>query len=108
MVAMLNCVPMDHILRAADAVGGQAKLAGLLGVTPPTVNQWAKGTRPVPIVHCVAIERATAGAVTRRDLRPDDAHLIWPDLDDADPNPAPALAQQAQAAINGVAFGEGA
>ena len=26
----------------------------------------------VPIEHCVAIERLTAGAVTRRDLRPGD------------------------------------
>lgn len=31
---------------------------------------------------CVAIERATAGTVTRRDLRPHDWHLIWPELAD--------------------------
>lgn len=29
---------------------------------------------------CVAIERATGGAVTRRDLRPDDWREIWPEL----------------------------
>ena len=34
----------------------------------------------MPIERCAAIERATAGAVTRRDLRPHDWHLIWPEL----------------------------
>lgn len=29
---------------------------------------------------CVLIERATAGDVRRWDLRPDDWHLIWPEL----------------------------
>jgi DNA-binding transcriptional regulator YdaS (Cro superfamily) len=40
-----------------------------------------KARGSVPVEHCLAIERATEGAVTRRDLRPDDAHLIWPDID---------------------------
>jgi DNA-binding transcriptional regulator YdaS (Cro superfamily) len=31
-------------------------------------------------VICLAIERTTNGAVTRRDLRPDDCASIWPDL----------------------------
>lgn len=31
---------------------------------------------------CVSIERATNGAVTRRDLRPDDWARIWPELAD--------------------------
>ena len=46
------------------------------------IRQWQHGyanRRPGP-AHCVAIERATNGAVTRRDLRPDDWHLIWPEL----------------------------
>jgi DNA-binding transcriptional regulator YdaS (Cro superfamily) len=29
---------------------------------------------------CVSIERSTGGAVTRRDLRPDDWQDIWPEL----------------------------
>lgn len=32
---------------------------------------------------CVAIEQATAGAVTRKDLRPNDWAEIWPELIDA-------------------------
>ena len=78
----------ESINRACEAVSSQAALARLLGVKPPTVSQWAHGVRPVPIEHCLPIERATAGAVTRQDLRPDDYWRIWPDLE------APANAQQ--------------
>lgn len=60
---------------------GSASLLGReIGVSPVLISQWANGDRPVPPKHCVAIERATNGAVTRRDLRPDDWHLIWPEL----------------------------
>ncbi len=31
--------------------------------------------------RCTKIERATNGQVTRKDLRPDDWHLIWPELE---------------------------
>lgn len=37
------------------------------------------GRKPSP-KFCVAIERETAGAVTRQDLRPEDYWLHWPDL----------------------------
>lgn len=30
---------------------------------------------------CVSIEQATDGAVTRKDLRPDDWQKIWPELE---------------------------
>ena len=46
------------------------------------VRQWQHGygdRKPGP-QYCVAIERETGGQVTRRDLRPDDWHLIWPEL----------------------------
>jgi DNA-binding transcriptional regulator YdaS (Cro superfamily) len=46
------------------------------------IRQWQHGYAgrlPSP-ANCVAIERATGGAVTRQDLRPDDYWLIWPDL----------------------------
>lgn len=61
--------PMNAISRAAKAAGGQAKLAGLLDVTPPMVNQWVKGTRPIPAERCPEIEAATG--VRCEDLRPD-------------------------------------
>lgn len=65
---------------AADVVGSQQALAGELGVTKAAVWQWKLNRRQVPVVHCVRIEQLTNKAVTRRDLRPDDWMLIWPEL----------------------------
>lgn len=78
-----------------DRHGSLTELARALGLQPAQVWQWKAGLRSVPMRYCAAIEAATAGQVTRVDLRPDDAHLIWPDL------PAP----QGQAAEQGVAHG---
>lgn len=68
---------LDTYLSTVDT---GASLAAKLGVTPGFVSQWRTGFRPVPIERCAAIEQITGGAVTRRDLRPDDWHLIWPEL----------------------------
>lgn len=72
---------MHPIDKAADIIGSQTALAAVLGVSKGAVSQWKDDNRRVPAAHCVAIERQTHGAVTRRDLRPDDFHLIWPDLE---------------------------
>lgn len=58
----------------------QVALANLIGEAPSFVNQWVHGLRPIPITACVAIERVTDKLVTRQELRPDDWHLIWPEL----------------------------
>lgn len=71
---------MEPISLACKIVGSQARLALLVGVTPSAVNQWISGNRPVPIERCVAIEKATKGMVTRKDLRPADWQMIWPEL----------------------------
>jgi DNA-binding transcriptional regulator YdaS (Cro superfamily) len=55
-------------------------LAQTIGETAPVVSDWSTGKKAVPIGRCVAIERATEGAVTRRDLRPYDWQEIWPEL----------------------------
>ena len=68
------------IFTACDVLGGAAALARLLGIKPQTVTQWRSGKRRIPASRCHAIEKATKGKVTRRDLRPDDFHLIWPEL----------------------------
>ncbi len=60
--------------------GSQAELARQIGAQPQLVWQWSAGVRPVPLERCVPIERATNGAVTRKDLRPDDWAAIWPEL----------------------------
>ncbi|WP_072766205.1 helix-turn-helix domain-containing protein [Nitrosospira sp. Nsp11] len=47
------------------------KLAFDLSVPPPLISQWRSGKRQVPLERCPAIERATKGAVTCEELRPD-------------------------------------
>lgn len=58
----------------------RSDFARAVGVSPDMVYQWIKGIRPISIEKCVSIERATSGAVTRKDLRPDDWASIWPEL----------------------------
>ena len=46
------------------------------------IRQWQHGymnRRPDP-ANAALIERATNGVVSRRDLRPDDWRVIWPEL----------------------------
>lgn len=69
----------NAVSRAAVIVGGQTRLAGLLGVSSVSVSEWANAKRPVPAKRAVQIERATSGAVTRQELCPDWAE-IWPEL----------------------------
>lgn len=76
--------------------GRSLAIAQALGVSPPVVSDWVTGKKRIPIDRCPAIERVTAGAVTRRDMRPDDWQDIWPEL-------APALANTAQPATEVVA-----
>ena len=57
----------------------QSAFASSLGISPGLVYQWVKGLRPIAPGQCVAIERLTEGAVTRRDLRTD-WREIWPEL----------------------------
>ena len=60
--------------------GGAAKLARDLNISPSYLSQLVSGACARSPERCVAIERATLGHVTRRDLRPNDWHLIWPEL----------------------------
>lgn len=63
--------------------GGIAELAGRIGISTVYLQQLAAkrdGRKPSPELS-LSIERATDGRVTRSDLRPDDCHLIWPDLE---------------------------
>jgi DNA-binding transcriptional regulator YdaS (Cro superfamily) len=71
---------------------GAAALARAIGVNSAIVYQWRTGRRPVPIEHCAAIEIATQGEVSRRDLRPDDCERIWPEL--AAKEPANATSEE--------------
>lgn len=67
---------------SAGGRGTASKLAELLHVSRSYLAQMSSGASPISAERCVAIERATNGAVTRKDLRPNDWHLIWPELAD--------------------------
>jgi DNA-binding transcriptional regulator YdaS (Cro superfamily) len=85
---------MNPIRRAVEVLGSQSLLAAALGVKQPTISEWARWTVPIPIERCVDIERVTGGIVTRRHLRPDDWHRIWPELVTPE-HPIPADAKEA-------------
>lgn len=81
----------EPIQKACEKAGGQTALANSLSeltgtvVTQQRIRNWlARGSR-VPAEYCAAIEQVTGGAVSRRDMRPDDWYLIWPEL--AEPIP---------------------
>jgi DNA-binding transcriptional regulator YdaS (Cro superfamily) len=67
---MKNTNPLD---RAIKAIGSQQALADLLGIKSPSITEWRQRGR-VPAERCGDIERATAGAVTALELRPD---VLW-------------------------------
>ncbi len=70
----------SQIELVCDHFGSQAILARMLGVAPPTVNQWVKGRRPVPAAFCILIEQASNGKFRRWSLSPDNWDRIWPEL----------------------------
>lgn len=76
--------------------GGVGEFATRIGVSSVYLSQLSArqdGRVPSPEL-AVQIERATAQAVRRWDLRPDDWHRIWPELIGADG--APAVPEQAE------------
>ena len=55
----------EALERAIEAVGGTAKLAGLLGVTSQAISQWER----CPVERALQVERVSG--VPRQHLRPD-------------------------------------
>ena len=54
-----------------EARGAVNDLAAMISIPPALLSQWKTGARQVPAERCPAIERATNGAVTCEELRPD-------------------------------------
>lgn len=61
----------ELIQRAAELCGSQAELAARIKAHPSLISQWVTGHRPVAPRHCIAIELATNGQVTRYALCPE-------------------------------------
>jgi DNA-binding transcriptional regulator YdaS (Cro superfamily) len=68
------------IRTACEWFGGAVELAKVININPTAIANWAAKRQPVPIIRCVQIEEVTGGMVTRKQLRPNDWHLIWPEL----------------------------
>ena len=84
-----------HTLSLSEFLGDQPRgaasaLARDLGISRVYLSQLAaRQDDRVPSPElCVLIERACARRVMRWNLRPDDWHLIWPELIGADGAPA--------------------
>lgn len=84
----------EFIERAAKAVGSQTKLGEALGVTQQNISYWKKAG--VPVEYGAAMELASNGAVTRKEMWPDSWQKYWPEL-------AQALANTALPATENVA-----
>ncbi len=69
-----------NVKTVISSLGGPAAVGKLLGISSQAVSQW----RVIPVHQALAIERATNGAVTREELRPD-IFLRNSDLRPADP-----------------------
>lgn len=63
----------NGLRRAIEICGGQSHLAARIGgkVKQAHVWYWLRRSERVPAEYVIAVERATEGAVSRHDLRPD-------------------------------------
>lgn len=66
---------MKTLQQAVEYTGLKAS-AELLHISSQRLSNWMD--RGVPVEHCAAVEMALG--VSRRDLRPEDWHLIWPEI----------------------------
>lgn len=57
--------------------GELSKLAISLGISASFLSQMASGAAKVPISRALAIEEATKGKVTRKELLPEDWKKYW-------------------------------
>lgn len=68
---------MDQIPVTASE---RAAIAAKCGVVDAYLYQIFTRRKMAGAALCVAIERATGGSISRKHLRPEDWHLIWPEL----------------------------
>lgn len=81
----------EHVRRAVSIAGSQKKLADAAGLSQQLVSQLCTSSASITAETAVAIERATNGEISRRDLRPD----LWPaDLDWPSDIPRPSPVQE--------------
>jgi DNA-binding transcriptional regulator YdaS (Cro superfamily) len=74
--------------------GRIAAVARAVGMAPAFLWQIANKRREMPVEYGARIEVATGHHVRRWDLRPDDWHLIWPELVGTEGAPVIAAVQE--------------
>lgn len=82
-------VDLKRFLSQLDVAEREA-VASACGTTLGHLQNIVYGLRTCSPVLAVTLEKATAGEVTRRDLRPKDWHLIWPELIGPEGAPTPS------------------
>ena len=70
----MNAIDLTELI---TRLGGTSEVARMCKVRPPSVSEW-RSRGLIPADRCEQIERATNGAVTCEDLRPD---LMWTRVD---------------------------
>lgn len=88
----LTDTPSDETVlqKAFRLAGGPKAVIPLLGISPAGFYLYRSHKREFPPEYCALLEAATNFQVTRRELRPDDWWLIWPELVDPDHPPGKA------------------
>jgi DNA-binding transcriptional regulator YdaS (Cro superfamily) len=62
---------MAALARAVRLLGSQVQTGRAIGVSPQAVSEVMRRGRRVPAEWCLKLQKATGGAVTACDLRPD-------------------------------------
>ncbi|HHY0486651.1 TPA: transcriptional regulator [Vibrio parahaemolyticus] len=71
----------QSIKKAVYVAGTQEELAKAAGVSQQMISKLLNNpSLPISSKTAVAIELATKGKVSRKELKPDDWFLIWPEL----------------------------
>ena len=68
-IGVMSVAALRKIIR--EHLRSQVAVAAAVGVTPQAVSEILKRDKRVPAEWCLKLERATGGAVTAHDLRPD-------------------------------------
>ena len=72
-----GCVNRDVLIKAAQLLGSQKKLALAIGASPVLVNQWMHESTTFRPEWAVLIEQASRGAVLREELLPSLFDRSW-------------------------------
>jgi DNA-binding transcriptional regulator YdaS (Cro superfamily) len=68
---MLEQAWKHHLRRAIGLKGSQERLAGAIGCSQSKISWLLVAREEIAVEDALAIERATGGAVSKHDLRPD-------------------------------------